>query len=146
DLSDAIHVLIGLFSGGTLRCQDAADADDDGALTITDAIYLLEWLYRGGEHLPPPGELCGIDPTQDQLDCLSYGACPESLGACSIATPQAGRAPLEVSFDAPPTGGAPSSFAWSFGDGTKGTGKTARHTYGKPGTFTAVLTVQDPKG
>jgi hypothetical protein len=36
--------------------------DDDGALTLTDAIYLLQYLFLGG---PPPGppSYCGADPT-----------------------------------------------------------------------------------
>jgi hypothetical protein len=29
-------------------CADAADADDDGSLSITDAIYTLDCLFLGG--------------------------------------------------------------------------------------------------
>jgi hypothetical protein len=39
-----------------------------------------------------------------------------------------------------------SSYVWSFGDGTNGTGIEATHTYSSSGTYTATLTVQDPAG
>lgn len=38
------------------------------------------------------------------------------------------------------------SYAWSFGDGDTGTGKTVSHTYDEDGDFTAVLTVTDGQG
>ena len=37
-------------------------------------------------------------------------------------------------------------FSWNFGDGTTGSGATPSHTYTKPGTFTATLTVSDDAG
>jgi len=39
-----------------------------------------------------------------------------------------------------------SSYVWSFGDGTNGTGIEVAHTYLSSGTYTATLTVQDPAG
>ncbi len=38
------------------------------------------------------------------------------------------------------------SYQWRFGDGTTATGKTAQHRYGKPGLYTARLTVTDDSG
>ena len=38
------------------------------------------------------------------------------------------------------------SYAWSWGDGTFGTGITASHTYALPGTYTIGLTVTDENG
>ncbi len=49
-----------------------------------------------------------------------------------------------VSFSATATGGtAPYTFAWTFGDGTSGTGQTPSHTYSAKGPFTATLTITD---
>jgi len=38
------------------------------------------------------------------------------------------------------------SYAWEFGDGETGTGKTAQHTYEEDGTYTVKLTVTDDRG
>jgi PKD repeat protein len=38
------------------------------------------------------------------------------------------------------------SYAWSFGDGTFGSGVTNQHTYGTEGTYTVILTVTDNNG
>ena len=38
------------------------------------------------------------------------------------------------------------TYAWSFGDGTTGTGATPVHTYAAPGRFTATLLVTDGRG
>ena len=65
--------------GGAARfaSSDAADADDTGALDISDAITILSYLFTGGRPLPPPSDkTCGSDPTADAIDCSSYGACP----------------------------------------------------------------------
>jgi chitodextrinase len=41
------------------------------------------------------------------------------------------------------TDGTGTSSAWSFGDGTLGSGLAASHTYTQPGTYTVVLTATD---
>jgi hypothetical protein len=57
-------------------CLDAADADDDGKVGITDAIYILLHLFQGGPSLPSPSGACGPDPTPDALDCRASPGCP----------------------------------------------------------------------
>lgn len=73
DIGDAIFLLAGyLFGGsGTLSCPDAADADDDGEIGLTDAVIILSHLFlqptvatRGNF----PYQCCGLDPTLDGLD------------------------------------------------------------------------------
>ena len=52
-------------------CEDACDGNDDGVLDIGDAVYLLQWLFRGGLIPPAPGPfIFGRDPTEDALDCV----------------------------------------------------------------------------
>ncbi|MGH7895445.1 MAG: PKD domain-containing protein [Candidatus Binatia bacterium] len=43
-------------------------------------------------------------------------------------------------------GGTIATYAWSFGDGTTGSGVTATHSYASAGTYTVTLTVTDNKG
>ena len=70
DEKDALAVLAHLFAGKPLSCLDAADVDDDGKVSITDAVYLLNFLYLDGPAPPEPSPpLPGSDPTADRLTC-----------------------------------------------------------------------------
>jgi len=70
DEEDALAVLDYLFGGKPLSCLDAADVDDDGKVSMTDAVYLLNFLYRDGPApLEPSPPLPGSDPTADGLAC-----------------------------------------------------------------------------
>ena len=54
-----------------------------------------------------------------------------------------------ITFDAAasnPVGGTITEYAWKFGDGQTGTGKTTTHSYLTTGTFTVNLTVTDSEG
>lgn len=80
DLSDAVCTLHYLFVGGDgpcVRpgCMDALDASDNGNVEITDAINILGHLFLGAGPLPEPFGACGIDPTEDTLDCAAHAAC-----------------------------------------------------------------------
>ena len=71
DISDAIHGLQFLFTGGEIVCEDATDNNDDGALDIADPIALLARLFGGAPPLPLPSDISfGPDPTSDVLVCL----------------------------------------------------------------------------
>lgn len=65
------------------------------------------------------------------------------------ASPWAGVAPLPVAFDGSASSdsdGTITAWSWDFGDGAKGSGKTAQHSYAATGCFTATLTVTDDRG
>ena len=54
----------------TLDCPDTADSDDDGRLTIADAIFILGFLFQDSSRKPKtrePFPHCGPDPTADEL-------------------------------------------------------------------------------
>ena len=83
ELTDGVVALSYLFSGGTEpACFDSADVDDSGTVELTDAVLIFGWLFLGGPAPSPPSptvgeyaaEDCGIDPTDDDLDCASAGA------------------------------------------------------------------------
>ena len=70
NISDAIAVLSHLFGGRPVACADAADADDNGAVEISDALRIVEYLFVEGEPLAAPFPAAGADPTDDDgLDC-----------------------------------------------------------------------------
>ena len=72
-----------------------------------------------------------------------------ALAATATAEPQSGRAPLLVTCRAQVTSepGAVGylSYEWSFGDGGRGSGQTATHTYRYAGQYTVTLVVRDTR-
>ncbi len=65
------------------------------------------------------------------------------------ANPSSGTVPLTVAFTgsgSSDSDGSIASYAWSFGDGSTGTGVSPQHLYTSVGTFTASLTVTDDDG
>ena len=76
NLADGIFILNYLFlSGAEIDCADGCDNNDDGENNLADAVYILNYLFANGAAIPPPGNFCGIDTTDDALDC-SESACP----------------------------------------------------------------------
>jgi len=65
--------------------------------------------------------------------------------AAFSASPTSGIMPLKVSFTDKSTG-APTSWKWSFGDGTYSTQKNPAHTYSKAGNYTVSLKVTNAAG
>jgi endonuclease/exonuclease/phosphatase family metal-dependent hydrolase len=70
DDADALAILFHAAGEAPLPCPDAGDADDDGRIVITDAVFLLNRLHLLGPPPPPPGpRLPGPDETADSLPC-----------------------------------------------------------------------------
>lgn len=76
NLSDAVYTLTSLFGGAVSPpCEKSADVNDDGTVNLTDAIHLLSFLFNAGAAPADPFAECGSDPTEDELDCATFGAC-----------------------------------------------------------------------
>ena len=72
DLSDAIFTPGYLFDGTREpTCLKAADADDSGRLGISEALYITNFLFRGGVRVPNTVTR-GVDPTPDERSCEAY--------------------------------------------------------------------------
>jgi len=65
--------------------------------------------------------------------------------AAFSASPRSGKAPLKVQFT-DKSANSPTSWKWSFGDGTYSTAKSPAHKYSKAGKYTVSLTVKNAKG
>ena len=77
DIGDGVFVLNFLFLGGPPPpCADAADSDDSGFLDINDGVNLFNFLFLGGNPPPTPFPKCGVDSTDDALDCTTFETCP----------------------------------------------------------------------
>jgi hypothetical protein len=69
-----LYRVSGLESPGS--CNDADDINDDGVLTIGDAVYLFQYMFTGGAPIPGSTGQCGPDQTgNDGLDCVEFLAC-----------------------------------------------------------------------
>jgi hypothetical protein len=80
---DIVFLLCYLFGGCPCSsppcyqpaCEAACDANDDGAVELSDAVYLVNWMFLDGPAPPQPYPDCGPDPTEPSLSCLST-ICP----------------------------------------------------------------------
>jgi len=89
NVADAVANARYVLGGGfPLGCQDAADANDDGRLDLSDAFYILQFLFAEGPAIPAPAGSCGPDPTLDALSCEKY--------TCRIKILLPGGVPLEM--------------------------------------------------
>jgi len=89
-LNDAVQVLGFLFQRtDAVTCLDAADADDDGRVAISDAVFLLASLFARGPIPPAPFPDCGVDPTDDELDCV-FQPCAAHVRFGDLQVPAAG--------------------------------------------------------
>lgn len=50
-------------------CKDAADANDDGKITVDDAVKLIDFLFGSKAALKAPFPTVGSDSTYDSLGC-----------------------------------------------------------------------------
>ena len=76
-MSDAFRLVYFLLhpdSGHLVRCLDAADANDDGQLDISDPIAMLRFSFFGDDTIAAP-LTCGADPTPDYLGCADSPPC-----------------------------------------------------------------------
>ncbi|MFN0058370.1 MAG: dockerin type I repeat-containing protein [Planctomycetota bacterium] len=122
-VADAVYFSEALFGGGPPPpCFDAADVTDDGSFDLADMLLLLNsGFVVGAPPIPPPHPNCGLDPTADSLNCLTYDNCSGAavlpldpayeLSFVSTTNPLGTAAEVRVLFDS--TGAGLSG--WSFG-------------------------------
>jgi PKD repeat protein len=101
--------------------------------------------------LPNGADVCATGGYDALITCwrVSDVVSNQPPTAVMSATPSTGAAPLTVTFDGSRStdpDGTVSSWAWSFGDGSSGTGPVTTHVYSTPGTYTASLRVTDNDG
>ena len=79
DLSDAVAILAELFLGEGPRssCPQSLDVDDNGAIELTDSVYLLTFLFNGGDAPAAPFGSCGWDFSDGGLVCEDYANCAQ---------------------------------------------------------------------
>ena len=99
----------------------------------------------------PNSAVCATGGYDALITCWRTAAATDPAPPVAVisATPLSGVVPFAVTFDGSVShdpNGAVTSWTWSFGDGTFGSGSNTTHVYSTPGTFTASLTVTDTDG
>ena len=75
DTTDVFRILEYLFTiSEALPCRDAADANDDGRVNLSDALSTALHLFQG-KLMPAPTGACGADPSEDSLTCNNFLEC-----------------------------------------------------------------------
>jgi len=74
DLADPVKTLQYLFLGGRADCVAALDSNGDGRVNVGDAVFLLGWLFGGGDPPPAPFPRCGAYNAGEGLSC-AYPQC-----------------------------------------------------------------------
>ncbi len=137
-------------SPATLRAKAwAVGSDEPSAWNVTNTDSTASLQAAGGVSVLPYLSASTTNaPTVaiiDDLTVTPIGATPPS-NVKPVAEFSATPVGLEVSFDADESSdsdGSIASYAWEFGDGATGTGKTPEHTYGAAGDYDVKLTVTD---
>jgi len=62
DISDAVKILFHLFGGLDVACADATNVDSNEIVNLTDALFLLDFLFRSGPAPGDPFPLAGVAP------------------------------------------------------------------------------------
>ena len=77
-ISDASYLIYAVEGRKTLDCEDAADVNDNGMVTLQDVVDLLEYLQLPGVQTEPrpPFPVPAPDPTPDEIDCEDPSAMP----------------------------------------------------------------------
>jgi YD repeat-containing protein len=136
------------------------DMNDDGDVTLTDAVLIMKFMSKMRLSKPPQKEAgVGSDP-RIGLDDLVYvlqvvsglrSKNSSPTASFSLLSADTGDAPLLVEFDASgssDTEGSVVSYLWDFGDGksASSTSPEMSHEYSIPGTYQCTLTIVDDGG
>jgi len=137
---------------------------DDQAFVLVDKV-----VFDDGDDWPLVAD--GFGPSLERRVAGDYGNDPENWGASTTSdgspgggntigppppnqlpvarfttSPSNGEAPLTVRFDASSSSdpdGRIVSYAWTFDDGSSGSGRVVDHTFDDPGTYSVTLRVVD---
>ncbi len=133
--------------GDESRLAYAWDFGDGGTASSREAVHRYEQpgTYEAKVTVTDPDGATATDTVTITVATPPPNAAPTVRAS---ASPRAGRAPLRVQFSSAasdPDGDSLTS-AWDFGDGDRADGAAATHTYRRPGTYDAKVTVTDPRG
>ena len=155
------YTVLGFPEGeGLVQVVGANDRNSDEASFDAEGFPTLRWagMRNAGDypqyHLPGD-DLATMEETAGSRENLEKGMYNTLASAYNTALALDNQMPVAkaaasgertVAFDGSGSSdpdGPVGSYTWDFGDGTTGSGARAEHTYARPGTYQAKLTVTD---
>ncbi len=119
--------------------------------TVTSTTYTINGLSPGTSYsfylVTSDGCTCGGSAFSSDSNTVAFTTV-NPLAVTANANPLTITAGQSVTLTCAANGGTQSytSYAWTFGDGTTGSGETVTHAYSSAGTMTATCTVTDSSG
>lgn len=125
---------------------DHSPEEESGTVYLTEGFHPVKVkMYEKTGHGVLQLEWESADFGRQFVDSFCTDKCCKPLNAVFTADPQAGSAPLNVSFTDTSTGSITSWF-WDFGDNATSTEENPVHIFSDAGTYTVNLTVTDIYG
>lgn len=145
DIPYNLSISVGnLLSGGKVATDAATECEMLGTDTAVPTYLQSCYLSAAGRYVTVQGDRASLRFHGVE----AYGAPAGALNAQPVAkyTFQVDSETLELKVDASGSSdpdGSVVAYAWDFGDGTTGAGKTASHQYADEGEYRVTLTVTD---
>ncbi|WP_344018859.1 PKD domain-containing protein, partial [Microlunatus capsulatus] len=146
----------------TSTCAERACSFDAGTSADADGtVATYAWTFGDGDTsaLAAPTHTYAVDGTYQVTltvtddrggsDTVTHPVSVQKANTAPVAAFTSTTTDLVAAFDASASAdadGTVAGYAWTFGDGTTGTGATPRHTYPRAGSFDVTLTVTDNRG
>jgi len=158
-----VAVLVATSTSGaaplTVNFDGSASYDSDGGIVSYDwdfgdggtaAGAIVSYTYTSSGTFRPRLTVTDNDGLTDSASEVIQVSKPNQPPVADFEfTPITGIYPCEIAFDGGPSrdpDGTIVQYIWNFGDGGRGSGRVARHTYTRWGTFSVSLTVRDDSG
>jgi PKD repeat protein len=134
-------------SGGTAPFYFAWEFGDGGVSGTQDPMhtYFVPGSYSASVLVRDSGPTPQQTKSNEVVIEVERGQ--QDLKIAIDASPRSGPATLSVKFTSQVGGGSPPyAYAWTFGDGTTGSGDAPTHAYSTPGIYQAYVEVKDSGG
>jgi probable HAF family extracellular repeat protein len=75
NIGDPIKILFYLFDISTMPCHQSSDVNDDDVDDLSDAIFLMNYLFLDRQGPEQPFPACGLSATIANLPCVAFIPC-----------------------------------------------------------------------
>jgi PKD repeat protein len=142
------HVAVTAGPAGTALTVDGVLRASDSRSASTRPIIAGSWRFANGfdGRLDDIAVYDRVLSDAKIVEHANAGRAPENAAPVAAFSHREDSLTVSVDGSASTDDGGIASWAWDFGDGATGSGRTASHPYTSAGTYTVTLTVRDAAG